>query len=171
MIEIERKWLVDLSKIDLDACAFITKGYIKQAYLSLFNPTVRVRTEDSEGEVAAYLTIKGESDNNGLTRTEVETRIDIIPAIQLFSMCDNLIEKTRYYIHTDIDGGKYWELDVFEGENKGLAAVEMEFESIHCAYAFQDSELPSWVGKEVTGDIKYYNCNLTINPYRKWQDT
>jgi adenylate cyclase len=29
-------------------------------------------------------------------------------------------------------------------------------------------EKPDWLGKEVPGDVKYYNSMLMKNPYRKW---
>jgi CYTH domain-containing protein len=28
---------------------------------------------------------------------------------------------------------------------------------------------PEWVGKEVTGMVRYFNSNLVANPYAKWQ--
>ncbi|MFA7034570.1 MAG: adenylate cyclase, partial [Bacteroidales bacterium] len=28
---------------------------------------------------------------------------------------------------------------------------------------------PAWLGKEVTGDVKYYNSMLMKNPYKNWK--
>ncbi|MDH3381189.1 MAG: adenylate cyclase, partial [Flavobacteriaceae bacterium] len=30
-------------------------------------------------------------------------------------------------------------------------------------------EKPNWLGKEVTGDVKYYNSVLSKNPYKNWK--
>jgi len=30
-------------------------------------------------------------------------------------------------------------------------------------------EKPNWLGKEVTGDNKYYNSQLCSNPYKSWK--
>jgi len=32
----------------------------------------------------------------------------------------------------------------------------------------QAISLPEWVGKEVTGDPRYYNASLISNPYSQW---
>jgi CYTH domain-containing protein len=31
-------------------------------------------------------------------------------------------------------------------------------------------EKPDFIGKEVTGDRRYYNSHLLRNPYKKWKD-
>jgi CYTH domain-containing protein len=30
-------------------------------------------------------------------------------------------------------------------------------------------ERPAWLGKEVTGDKRYYNSQLLRNPFTKWE--
>ncbi len=30
-------------------------------------------------------------------------------------------------------------------------------------------EKPSWLGQEVTGDVRYYNSQLVKNPYKNWK--
>jgi CYTH domain-containing protein len=47
-------------------------------------------------------------------------------------------------------------VDVFEAALSGLALAEIELQS-----ADQKIELPDWIGKEVTGDKRYYNSQLT----------
>jgi CYTH domain-containing protein len=42
-----------------------------------------------------------------------------------------------------------------------IAEVELESED-------QKIKLPDWVGKEVTGDPKYFNSNLIKKPFKKW---
>jgi len=39
--------------------------------------------------------------------------------------------------------------------------VELESED-------QAFEKPEWIGEEVTGDPKYFNSNLILNPFAKW---
>ncbi len=57
-----------------------------------------------------------------------------------------------------------WEVDVFEGENKGLIIAEVELKSEN-----QKIKIPSWIGKEVTNDRRFRNANLVSNPFSKWK--
>ena len=72
-----------------------------------------------------------------------------------------MIEKKRYQIEF---GGHKWEIDEFQAENKGLVLAEVEIENEN-----EEVNLPGWIGKEVTGDVKYYNVNLVKHPYSKWK--
>ena len=60
--------------------------------------------------------------------------------------------KTRYYIPY---ASYLWEVDVFHEELEGLVIAEVELPSLDA-----QPSLPSWVGEEVTGDIRYYNSAL-----------
>ena len=77
-------------------------------------------------------------------------------------MCESgIIDKIRY----EIPLGKHtFEVDVFSGENQGLiiAEVELTFEN-------EFFEQPNWLGKEVTGDKKYYNSHLSEHPFCSWK--
>ena len=151
--EIERKFLMDLQRCPLPASGqSIRQGYIPTATKT----AVRVRIAGD----SAFLTIKGES--RGAVRQEFEYPIPPEEAEQMLdSLCDGgLIEKTRYLIdHV----GHRWEVDVFEGDNRGLCIAEVELES-------EDEQvaLPDWVSDEVTGDPRYYNASLVEHPYRDW---
>ncbi len=71
-----------------------------------------------------------------------------------------MIEKFRY----EVKAGKHiFEVDEFLGENEGLIIAEVELESEDEAF-----EKPAWLGKEVTGDRRYYNSMLTKNPFTTW---
>lgn len=59
---------------------------------------------------------------------------------------------------------KKWEVDEFLGDNVGLFVAEIELNSEDEIF-----ELPEWVEKEVTVEEKYYNSNLTIDPYKNWK--
>lgn len=155
MIEIERKFLV-LSD------AFINEAFAKkrivQAYLNS-NPerTVRIRIKEDKG----FLTIKGKGNETGTTRLEWETEIPIQDAEKLLTICESgTIDKIRHEVKV---GNHLYEVDVFAGENEGLIVAEIELQSENEAF-----EKPSWLGKEVTNDERFYNAFLSIKPFKSW---
>jgi len=155
MIEIERKFLV-LS--DAFKLASAKQNQIAQGYLcSDPERTVRIRVKNNQG----FITIKGISSASGLSRMEWEKEIDVEEAKALLSLCEKgVIEKTRY----EIPIGKHtFEVDVFDGENKGLIIAEIELESENESFS-----KPNWLGDEVTNDARYYNSYLFNNPYLGW---
>lgn len=155
MLEVERKFLVtsDVYKIEAKTQTLIVQGFLST------DPerTVRVRIKGDKG----FLTIKGKGNDTGTTRFEWETQISFTDATDLVDLCQAVIlEKIRY----EIPIGKHvFEVDEFLGENKGLTIAEVEL--LHEDEVF---EKPGWLGEEVTGDIKYYNSQLSQNPYRDW---
>ena len=58
---------------------------------------------------------------------------------------------------------RFWEVDVFHGDNEGLIMAEIELGSEDEAF-----ERPDWLGEEVTGDRRYYNSYLSKFPYKTW---
>ena len=175
-VEIERKFLVkdDGFRSEASESHHLVQGYICRES----GRTVRVRIADDR----AYLTIKGRSSDSGLSRLEWETEIPVADARSLLSLCQGgTIDKTRYivpvHIDEDLSGpvpqsggggaigctGRKWEVDEFHGDNAGLVMAEIEFGS-------EDEEFlrPAWLGKEVTGDRRYYNSMLSECPYTKW---
>lgn len=153
MYEIERKFLVDCKKWNPS-----DKGKkMKQGYLSV-DPerTVRVRISGDD----AFLTIKGKS--VGIKRTELEYKIPTKEAEILMGMClDFPVEKTRYYEKRD---DVIWEIDIFEGENRGLILAEVELK-----HENQHINIPHWIEKEVSEDYRYFNSWLSQNPFSKWE--
>ena len=153
-IEIERKFLVkgDFRKDESHSYK------ITQAYLCKESGrTVRVRTRDDKG----FLTIKGPSEDGGISRFEWEIEISLDDAMQLITLCDNVLDKTRHIVPF---GTHIFEVDEFHGDNEGLIVAEVELKS-----ADEEIEKPDWLGQEVTGDKKYYNSRLTLNPYKNWE--
>ena len=71
-----------------------------------------------------------------------------------------LVEKTRYL---EQHGQQLWEIDIFAGDNEGLAVAEAELPSEDTALA-----LPIWIDREVSGEARYYNSNLIKLPYKNW---
>lgn len=152
--EIERKFLVqgDFSKEAVNATR-IVQGYI----CSLPGRTVRIRIRNDEG----FLTIKGPSDEKGLSRYEFEQKIPLADATELLQLCEpGAIDKVRHLIPY---GKHTWEVDVFHGANEGLTLAEIELSSEDESF-----DRPAWLGEEVSGDKRYYNSMLTKYPFAGW---
>ncbi len=153
--EIERKFLLN----DMTFADVATKKLvIKQGYLSVDKDrTVRVRTLDDKG----YITIKGKSTADGLTRFEWEKEISLCEAESLLQLSlPGEIIKTRYLVPF---GRHTWEIDVFSGVNNGLVMAEVELSTESEEFA-----MPGFIGKEVTGDSRYYNSYLMQHPFTTW---
>jgi adenylate cyclase len=151
-VEIERKFLVTGTAWKALAAGVHTR----QGYLSIArHRTVRVRIAGDRG----FLTIKGKT--QGLSRAEFEYAIPVEDAAAMLDLCDKpLIEKTRYRVPF---GAHTWEVDEFHGANAGLVVAEVELGS-----ADEEPALPPWVGREVSGDARYYNANLVKRPFTTW---
>jgi adenylate cyclase len=153
--EIERKFLVRNEGWRSDAPGV----RFRQGYLST-DPEREVRVRLAGDR--AFLTIKGKA--AGAARDEFEYPLPVAEAGGILeSLCLRpLIEKTRFRID---HGGRTWEVDVFDGENRGLVLAEVELGS-------EDEEvaLPEWAGEEVTDVRRYKNASLVARPYRSWND-
>ncbi|MEI6141238.1 MAG: CYTH domain-containing protein [Mariniphaga sp.] len=152
-IEIERKFLVSSNEWrKMGDTVRYSQGYlVSDGYRS-----VRIRVAGEK----AFLTIKGTS--KGFSRPEFEYGIPLEEAIEMFKLCSlPIIEKFRTKV---LFQGKTWEVDEFQGENKGLIMAEIELKSEEDTFS-----IPPWIGKEVTGDIRYFNSRLAINPYKNWR--
>ncbi len=155
MIEIERKFLVNSEDFKKEAHK---NTRIVQGFLNT-DPkrTVRVRIKGTQ----AFLTVKGIGSTSGTSRFEWEKEIDALEAEQLMLLCEKeIIEKVRYEISL---GNHLYEVDEFSGENKGLIIAEIELEDENETFL-----KPDWLGQEVTGDRRYYNSQLSKNPYMLW---
>ena len=154
--EIERKFLVcgDF-KSQAASSSRIRQAYINQAG----GRTVRVRIRDEK----AYLTIKGPSLDGGLSRFEWEIEIPVADAEQLLELrVSAVIDKRRYLVPFE---GHTFEVDEFYGDNEGLVMAEIELSEPDEAFA-----RPSWLGREVTGDSRYYNSHLSRHPFKEWAE-
>lgn len=154
--EIEHKFLV--ANDDWRALATESAEF-KQGYLnSDATSSVRVRIAGNQ----AWLNIK--SATIGTHRLEFEYEIPVADADEIIAtLCHKpLIEKTRHFVN---DGQHVWEIDVFAGENQGLIVAEIELSEIG-----EDFNRPSWLGEEVSHDVRYYNNNLSRHPFSSWAD-
>ncbi len=155
MTEIERKFLVKSEAFKDQA---FNSYDIRQGFLnSAPERTVRIRLKNDKG----LLTIKGKSSVDGLSRFEWEKEIPKTDAEALLLLCENwIIDKTRYEVKV---GNHTFEVDEFYGDNQGLIIAEVELNSKTDTF-----EKPDWLDEEVTGDIKYYNSNLSKLPFKNW---
>jgi len=153
--EIERKYLV---KSEIYRELAVAKHEVSQGYLCADGiRTVRVRLWDETG----FLTIKGRG--NGVSRFEWEKPISADDAKALLALCmPGRVSKTRYIVPIEGTPLKV-EVDVFHDENEGLVMAEIELPEED--YAFT---VPEWLGKEVTGDPRYYNSYISAHPYNTW---
>lgn len=152
--EIERKFLVKGDFLnEVYNSEHIAQGYICSAP----GRTVRVRIRGEKG----FLTIKGPSNEKGLSRYEFEKEITKEEASQLMLLCEpGVIDKVRHLIKA---GKHTFEVDVFHGENEGLILAEIELQ-----YEDEPFERPHWLGEEVSGNRRYYNSMLTKQPFTRW---
>ena len=155
MVEIERKFLVLSNTYKKEA---FKNTRIIQGFLNTHKErTVRIRLK---GDLA-FITVKGQSSNDGLSRFEWEKEIKKAAAESLLKLCEpGIIDKVRYEVQLK---NHIFEIDEFLGDNEGLVVAEIELNA-------KDEKFvkPNWLGEEVTGDIKYYNSQLSQHPYKLW---
>lgn len=151
-VEIERKFLI-LRKPEQkpDRVHKIRQGYIARENSN----SVRVRQKDGD----FILSIKTNHAAGG--RNELEYGITAEEGGILFaSISHAAIIKVREVYEI---GDHTWEVDIFEGENKGLIIAEVELGSKD-----EHVTLPDWIGPEVTDMGKFYNSNISQMPFKNW---
>jgi len=151
--EIERKFMVasDAWRAEATDSSVFRQGYLA----SEGGNTVRIRLDGRQG----WLTVKGPTEN--FSRTEFEYRVPLEDAEALLDLCaGRIVEKTRHRIPV---GSHIWEVDEFTGRNAGLTMAEVELGS-----EAESVTLPGWIGREVTGDRRFDNANLSRLPYSQW---
>ena len=151
--ETERKFLV---KNDAWRAAANDSRRLLQGYVAIDGQsTVRVRIDGER----AWLTVKGPQD--GVTRPEFEYEIPMTDAEALLGVCrGRLVEKVRHRVPV---GGHIWEIDEFGGANSGLVVAEIEL-----GQPEEPFDRPGWLGDEVSGDARYLNASLSLEPFRSW---
>lgn len=155
-IEIERKFLVtgDGWRGQVSHAIAMRHGYLTELGA---RASVRVRVEGEVGKLNVKAAVVG------MARAEYEYEIPAAEAEEMLAtLCSGLILKTRHYVERD---GLTWEIDVFEGDNAGLVVAEVELDSVD-----QQFPRPSWAGREVTREQRYYNHALAKRPYAEWSD-
>lgn len=150
-VEIEKKWLIDKTKIPYDL-SNAEKIEIEQTYIC-FSPEIRVRRINDGAEYT--FAVKTNMTWDGLVRDEMEEAITEEEYNNMIAKKEgNTIYKTRYQFLKD---NNLYAIDIFKGDLEGLAYMEIEFENKELADNF---ETPEWVIKDVTADIRYKNGHL-----------
>lgn len=151
--EIERKFLVrsDAWRVGVEKII-----HIKQFYIAVTaNRSVRIRISDGQ---SARLTMKFGSHTP--VREEFEYEIPLSEAGEMLGFAlGSVIEKTRHHVRHE---GYLYEVDVFSGRLDGLIVAELE-----TADDVPPSSLPTWIGREVTGDQRYSNAMLALSELPK----
>ncbi|MFD2563822.1 CYTH domain-containing protein [Aquimarina rubra] len=155
MIEIERKFLVtsEMYKQEAKKSTLIVQGFLNT------DPerTVRIRIKGKQG----FITVKGIGNTSGTTRFEWEKEIPVNEAEALIKICEpGVIEKIRYEVSS---GNHIIEVDEFLEDNKGLTIAEIELSDENETFI-----KPDWLGEEVTGNPRYYNSQISKNPFTEW---
>ncbi len=133
----------DSYRLHAISCEKIVQAYLQRDK----NCTIRIRRK---GE-AAFITVKGI--NNGLERLEFEYPIPISDFDEMMNLASGrIIEKVRYLVPV---GKHLWEIDEFQGNLAPLVLAEVELSD-----ASEEIELPSFAGREVSSDSRYFNSNL-----------
>ena len=152
-LEIERKYLVTSSE---EFKASSNASDILQVYLATSEKmSIRVRIDG----MTASMAIKSKVSHRVCREYEYNIPIDEARSIMKLDEFPS-ISKTRYQVENK---GHTWEIDEFHEVNIGLVIAEIELG--HEDEAF---DLPSWLGEEVTEDMRYLNSNLAIHPFSKW---
>lgn len=145
-MEIERKYLVKKVPENLNDYECLK---IEQAYLCR-KPVVRIRKQDEE----YILTYKGDG---MMIREEYNLPLDKEAYEHLREKADGkVITKKRYII--PIENELKVELDIFEGEQKGIILAEVEFPDEETCNQFQP---PEWFLEDVTMRKEYHNSNMS----------
>jgi len=147
--EIERKFLINEPPLNLEDC---TAYDIRQGYMHVSeNMEIRIRRKGDQHFQAVKL-------GTGLNRHEVENEIGQLQFEELWPDTEGRhVEKTRYEIPYE---NLVIELDIYEGDLKGLITAEVEFESEDQSARFTP---PTWFGPEITHDERYKNKNLALD--------
>ena len=182
--EVERKFIVPLENHDLflNLPPGINQREMTQAYLSSEKrKTIRLRIErrayglHPNGSTSWYedgwITIKGPSTDGGMTRSERESEFPVQAAEEIITTL-NLprLQKTRNFVK---NGEDIWEVDVLKvTETQGRPPNLFNY-LIVAEYEHRDPErvksvsLPSWIGREVTGDHRFSMNNLMTESQRE----
>lgn len=160
--EIERKFLLagEGWREGIESSVPMAQGYLVGAAALVAGharASVRVRIAGSK----AWLNIK--SSVRGIERAEFEYPVPLDDAREMLdALCDGKVEKTRHHLYVQ---GTMFEIDEFTGANQGLVVAEVELD-----HAGQDIPRPSWLGREVSDDKRYYNVFLVDHPFTQWAD-
>ena len=158
-MEIERKFLIDKINFDLEKykCKYIKQQYLYKDILTAIRKRLIIQNNVSK----YFYTIK--TNKNGFSVNEIEKEITQDEYDKLNNENNTEIIKTRYIIPYQ---NYKIELDIFDGEYKGLMFAEVEFKNETEAIEFEKN-IPEWFVIEISNDIT--NADMaTTNPKVIW---
>lgn len=153
-LEIERKFLLanDAWRGEVSRTRVMRQGYLSTAG---GRASIRVRLDEQEARLNIKAAVVGSA------RAEYDYGVPPEEAQEILdTLCVGRIDKTRHIVERD---GFTWEIDEFHGDNAGLIVAEIELDAV-----LQDFPRPSWLGREVTDEHRYYNHSLALKPFRSW---
>jgi CYTH domain-containing protein len=149
--EIERKFLVASSAW---RPAVQSSTLIIQFYLAISSErSIRLRISDGK---KAKLTLKFGSDLAARDEFEYPVPLDEAREMMQFAI-GAVIRKTRHHVRHN---GYLYEVDVFAEPFDDLIVAELETPD-----QVPPEKLPAWLGREVTGEIRYSNASLALNGF------
>lgn len=153
-LEIERKWLVNFSKLPKNLDSYSSQRLIAGYYRGEKDEKVRIRQEGDK-----YFTVtKGERMEEGMVKDIGLGDIEITKEEfdRLWPTTDGKrLYKTRYFIPV---GDFTAELDVYDDFKKfDFYTIEVEFTSVDEGKKFIP---PEWFGREVTSEKGYSSRSL-----------
>jgi len=152
MMEIERKWLVDKSKLPelsvKKVVADINVWDVIQGYLNSENDEWLIRVR-SVNNFYFWLELKSKG---LLSREEIRYAISNMEFQITLRECKKVVEKRRYSLY---DGDIRYEIDFYKDYDFVTCEVEFDFEE-----EANNFEAPDWCIKDVTYDPYYKNVNL-----------
>ena len=159
-IEIERKFLLKYNswRHHISHSELIQQGYLNNASSDAASVRVRIAKNVLAHDTdhgSAWLSVK--SSTQDISRHEFEYSINVNEAqFILDNLCQGRhIKKQRHYLHGQY---QHWLVDEFLDHNQPLLLAEIELTSSH-----QNIALPTWLGKEVSDDKRYFNSALASN--------
>lgn len=155
-LEIERKFLVCDGRWREGATGQqrLRQGYLANTAACL----VRVRVAQGQG----WISVKGM--RPGRVRDEYEYAMPEADAMAMLAafVGSALIDKVRHRVPVS---GHVFQVDEFEGANRGLVIAEIELDAPE-----EEFPHPPWLGDEVTDDGRYYNFRLVSEPFGAWPE-
>jgi CYTH domain-containing protein len=153
-LEIEKKWLIDISKLPMSLDSYPNKRLVAGYFEGENHEKIRIRQEGDK----YFKVIKGPRTNEGMVRDIGLGDIEIIKEEfeGLWPRTEGKrLSKTRYFIPVN---GFTAELDVYDDfKNTGFYTIEVEFTSIDDGKKFVP---PDWFGREVTNESGYSSREL-----------
>ena len=151
--EIECKYLV--AERGVIARATEPPMAIRQAYLATGKTAVRVRIAGASAWLGVVSGRSGES-------TSYEYSVPVADANEMIARLaiTPVVEKDRYRI----DDEATWTIDLFKGDNAPLMLAEITRRS-----RTETLPQPSWLGDDVSHDMRYQNVYLALHPYSSWK--